>query len=1570
MNLSLRKKLLLLLPFSLIAPFAMGQSFQTGTNINIPDCGVETCTNIAVTGIGTIDGTFGLERVSIKINHDYDGDLDIYLVAPDGTRVELSTDNGGSGNDYGSGTNNNAAPYTVFDMTAGTNITAGTAPFTATYLPEGDLGDVNNGQNADGTWQLCVTDDACGDVGFINFVRLLFSNTPAPPSGPSNDLCANAITVTCGSSTNGTTSGASTTGEPGTCVTTTDAAGVWYHFAGNGDVVTADICGAPYDSKMSIYSGSCGSLTCIDGEDDDNVNCGGNDPYITFATTAGTDYYIYVHGFSGATGTFTLNISCVTPAVPGCASVSTPSDGATDVCNTGTTLDWNAPSSGGTPTGYYIYFGTNTPPTNIENGTDLGNVTSYNPGVLANNTTYYWQIVPYNGVGSATGCSIWSFTTGGGCYTQSTTTVNTCGGSYFDSGGSTGDYSSSENSVMTFCPDVAGQYISISWNDINLESCCDGLIIYNGPNTGSPVLGTFTGTSLPCDAWSSDASGCVTFEFISDGSVENSGWDATINCVATPNPGPGAGATCANPSLIAALPYSQSGENTACMVNDYDNTSPGSCASSYESGEDFVYEYVATGPECIEVSLTAASTDNIGFQVYDGCPDAGGTSCVANFGGGTGGALSGIASLPGAGTYYIIIDTWSAPASTTYNIDVTSFGSGAPNDLACDAVPLGIGVNYGSHNVCSGSTGEASAPACWSTGTVNSVWFSFVAPASGEVIISTTEGTINGTQIQVFSGTCTSGSAVGCNEDAPACGSTTYNNSYLNLTGLTPGDTYLIRVDGEGDAMGTFNIQVVDGTVGLSPTAQDCQQPNPVCNQVITIGDPGYQAVGNYCDFGTTSTSCLSAGERGSVWYTFDIDANGTLEFNIVPNDFVSASGSHTDYDFAVWDVTGLSNYCPDISSGAVADVRCNYSSDGVTGLWDSPGAAYSFSSGYETSLPVLAGETYLLVISNYSNSTSGFAIDFFSSPIDYVTTPTTMTWTGALDSDWFNPENWGSCGIPDCGTDVIISPSSLNQPVINAAGATCKDVTIDPGAELSINAGFTLSVCGNYRNDGTLTADPTSTVEFVGTGTQNVDGNLIGVSAFGHFDVNKASGTVSLNQNIEIVGDFNTVNGTSIFNSNGMYITLGGDFNNFNAATTFTNVGTTGTLEFNGTAAQAYNPGGTLTLNDVVMNHTSTGVTANANLIMGTSGTLTLTNGVIITNANRVIANNTTPASVPAGNAGSYVQGNLRRFLSPTGVFELPVGHATQGYQRATIEFTAATSIGYLDARFDPWGANPGPLGLTECSVTYDLDELNNGYWTINANANANTGTYNTTLYNTNYSNHIPASGWTVTKNGGSWGLDGTCAASTAAVVQRNSMSGFSLFATAQSTNPLPIELLSFTGTKMVDHHLLEWKTASETNNDYFVLERSEDAINFEPLGTVDGAGTSNTILSYSFNDYNPLLGVNYYRLKQVDFNQNYEYSDIVALEHLGNQLTISEIYPNPANNEITVSVNSLEDDILYFEITDLTGRAVYRQNIDVSKGNTKVNISTEKFANGVYMFKALDADSKPITVERLVKQ
>jgi len=140
---------------------------------------------------------------------------------------------------------------------------------------------------------------------------------PAPAStAPANDLCANAAAISCGQTLSGTTVGATFDGVA-TCTVSNTSPGVWYAFTGTGAPATVSTCGqASFDTKLSVFTGSCGALVCVGGNDD-FTGCSGFTSQFTFPTTAGTTYYVLVHGFSTATGTFSLSLTCA-PVVLGC----------------------------------------------------------------------------------------------------------------------------------------------------------------------------------------------------------------------------------------------------------------------------------------------------------------------------------------------------------------------------------------------------------------------------------------------------------------------------------------------------------------------------------------------------------------------------------------------------------------------------------------------------------------------------------------------------------------------------------------------------------------------------------------------------------------------------------------------------------------------------------------------------------------------------------------------------------------------------------------------------------------------------------------------------------------------------------------------------------------------------------------------------------------------------------------------------------------------------------------------------------------------------------------------------
>ncbi len=173
-----------------------------------------------------------------------------------------------------------------------------------------------------------------------------------------------------------------------------------------------------------------------------------------------------------------------------------------------------------------------------------------------------------------------------------------------------------------------------------------------------------------------------------------------------------------------------------------------------------------------------------------------------------------------------------------------------------------------------------------------------------------------------------------------------------------------------------------------------------------------------------------------------------------------------------------------------------------------------------------------------------------------------------------------------------------------------------------------------------------------------------------------------------------------------------------------------------------------------------------------------------------------------------------------------------------------------------------------------------------------------------------------------------------------------------ALNTVPLPIELVSFDATLLGNGNVhLKWVTASEKNNDYYVIERSKDGVYFDEVIRVDGALYSEGSIAYGAYDKNPLPGISYYRLKQVDTDGKFEYSELRAVNVKGKESDNDfALIPNPANDEVLVNFicKSAANEII--NVYDNKGNLVLSKEVNCSEGvnNTRLDISA--LDNGLY--------------------
>ena len=363
--------------------------------------------------------------------------------------------------------------------------------------------------------------------------------------------------------------------------------------------------------------------------------------------------------------------------------------------------------------------------------------------------------------------------------------------------------------------------------------------------------------------------------------------------------------------------------------------------------------------------------------------------------------------------------------------------------------------------------------------------------------------------------------------------------------------------------------------------------------------------------------------------------------------------------------------------------------------------------------------------------------------------------------------------------------------------------------------------------------------------------------------------------------------------------------------------------------------------------------------------GTLTLTNGIVHSDAVNLLTINAGAATTVATNT-SYVSGPVKKIGNTA--FTFPIGSANM-YRSISISAPAVASDEFIAEYFY---TTPDPT-YDRSSHAISIDHISNmEYWSLQKSA----GTSNVvvTLSWNNVSGGVTnlaemtvaqwdGAIWQDHGNGGTTGsnLAGTITSSAPATTY----GPFSLSSTNSGSNPLPVELASFRVSAENGANYIRWQTASEKNNDYFDVERSSNGQTFQKIETVNGAGNSTSLLNYSIVDRYAGSSTTCYRLKQVDNNGDFEYSEIKCVRNTA--FTDIVISPTIINNEnINIDFGETSFSKAEIIITDITGKVVYNEYVNsnnVTINNDDANIDM----SGLYFIRLI-ADENVVHTGRLV--
>jgi hypothetical protein len=470
-------------------------------------------------------------------------------------------------------------------------------------------------------------------------------------------------------------------------------------------------------------------------------------------------------------------------------------------------------------------------------------------------------------------------------------------------------------------------------------------------------------------------------------------------------------------------------------------------------------------------------------------------------------------------------------------------------------------------------------------------------------------------------------------------------------------------------------------------------------------------------------------------------------------------------------------------------------------------------------------------------------------------------------------------------------------------------------------------------------------------------NGAYLIVSGFtGHYLNQDAGASIGKIQNtgvMQVGGNWTNNSTQNVFTANTGTVEMNGSSQIFGGTTTtwFNNLTLLGTGnktlnrdELVGGGYVAPPPAGVLALNDRPMVLTTRKVTVTNPLTTA----ITRTTGYIISEMN-------------AGNNTAIVQWNVG---ANNGVYLFPFGIATApNYIPLTITKTAGNTNILASTRMTtttnntPWQISVTQMWSQTIPGPGEIPVVIDRWWDIKSTPGF-TGAVSFTYRGVENTTTFAPSGTFAAQNwiGTNWNTPvgagpGVLAGTAVVSIPAQALGSASPWVLSNISAPLPVELLYFSAKMKSRKVFLDWSTASEINNSFFEVQRSRDNESFEVIDVVNGSGNSTTVKSYKSIDEKPYDGISYYRLRQVDFDGKYAYSETVSVSlNLDNSFNFVFASPAQSTEGVTIGYDAGSQEPVTVNITDALGNAVTNKIIYPDLGFNKTTIEMPDMSSGIY--------------------